>query len=464
MRKLKPTKKIKSKIKISACYIVKNEEKTLPRSIDSLKSAVDEIIVVDTGSTDRTIELAESYGAKVIKTTWQEDFSTPRNLAIDNASGDWIIFLDADEFFAYPDRVRPAIEKLANETTIIIPRINIDADNNNKEINRNNDLRIFRNVKYLRYRGMIHENLENIEGGDLPYVYSGDDLTIYHTGYSATLHEDKYRRNLRILELEVEKYGYRVQQDMSFASCYLGLGDYENALVYAKRAAKNYTAIITNPEAPFVHALKAMYELKYPVEDCLKFLDEAIQALPNIPFFYDQQGILLEKLKRPKDANVSYCKRDIVKVNLDMQINGHKPQHDAELSSCYADMGDYENALKYGKLAIKAGYKTDKLYRDMIKSMYILKKPIENIVKITTEAIKALPQCPEFYAERAMIMCDNNHIAEGYRELKKSLEVWNKLEGEAHDKAYFARIADRVYARIAEIEALISKVKENAKD
>ena len=459
MRKLKPSKKVKSKFKISACYIVKNEEKTLPRSIESLKSAVDEIIIVDTGSTDKTMEIAKSYGAKVIETTWNDDFSAPRNLAIDNATGEWIIFLDADEFFAYPDKVRLAIEKLANETTIIIPRINIDADNNNREINRNNDLRIFRNVDYLRYRGMIHENLENISGGDLPHVYSGDDLTIYHTGYSATLSEEKFRRNLRILEIEVKQYGYRVQQDMSFASCYTGLGDYENALVYAKRAAKNYKQIITNPEAPFVHALKAMYELKYPIEECLQFLDEAIQALPDVPFFYDQQGILLEKLKRPKDANVSYCKRDIIKVKLDIQLNGHKPQHDGELASCYSDMGDYENALKYAKAAVKAGYKTDRVYRDIIKAMYMLKKPIENIVKVTTEAIKALPQCPEFYAERAMIMCDNNHIAEGYRELKKSLEVWNQLKGEAHDKAYFARIADRVYARIAEIETLISKVE-----
>ena len=464
MRKIKPTKKVKFKLKISACYIVKNEEKNLPRSIESLKAAVDEIIVIDTGSTDKTIDIAESYGAKVIKTTWQDDFSTPRNLAIDNASGDWIIFLDADEFFAYPDKVRPAIERFANEITIIIPRINIDADNGNREINRNNDLRIFRNVDYLRYRGMIHENLENINGGDLSHVYSGNDLTIYHTGYSATLHEDKYRRNLRILELEVKKYGYRVQQDMSFASCYLGLGDYENALKYSKRAIENYKQIITNPEAPFVHALKAMYELKYPTEECLQFLDEAIQALPNVPFFYDQQGILLEKLKRPKEANISYCKRDIVKIRIDEQLNGHKPQHDSELASCYSDMGDYENALKYAKAAIKAGYKTDRLYRDVIKAMYMLKKPVENIVKVTTEAIKSLPQCPEFYAERAMIMCDNNHIAEGYRELKKSLEVWNRLEGEAHDKAYFARIANIVYERIARIEAQMLKVENNEKN
>ena len=459
MRKLKPTKKNKTKIKISACYIVKNEENNLPISIDSLKAAVDEIIVVDTGSTDKTIEIAKSYGAKVIESTWNDDFSTPRNLAIDNATGDWIIFLDADEYFVYPDKVRSAIEKLSNETTIIVERINIDADNCNKEINRNNDLRIFRNVDYLRYRGMIHENIENIKGDGYPHIFGGNDLKIYHTGYSATLHRDKYLRNLRILKLEIERYGYRVQQDMSFANCYLGLGDYENALKYSKRAAENYEQIITNPEAPFVHILKCMYELKYPTEECLKFIENTLKIFPKIPFFYDQQGILLEKLNRPKEANVSYCKRDIVKVELDINLNGHKPQHDAELASCYSDMGDYENALKYSKAAIKAGYKSDRLYRDIIKAMYILQKPVENILKIVNEAIKNLPQCPEFYAERAMILCDNNRIEDGYRELKKSLEVWNNIKGEAHDKCYFARIADRIYARIAQLETLTSEAK-----
>ena len=445
MRKLKPKK---TKLKLTACYIVKNEQNTLPRSIDSLKSAVDELIVVDTGSTDNTIAIAESYGAKLIKTTWNDDFSAPRNLAIDNATGNWIIFLDADEFFAFPDKVRGAIERLSNETTIIIPRINIDADNGNVEINRNNDLRIFRNVSNLRYRGMIHENLEDLNGGKLSHTFSGDELTIYHTGYSATLHEDKYRRNLRILELEIERYGYRIQQDMSFASCYVGLEEYEKALPYAKRAAENYSAIITNPEAPFVHILKCMYELKYPVEECLDFLNDTIQKFPYVPFFYDQQGILLERLNRPKEANVSYCKRDIAKVAIDINLNGHKPEHDAELASCYSDMGDYENALKYSKAAVKSGYKTDRLYRDIIKAMYILQKPIEGIIKVVNEAVKTFPQCPEFYAERGMILLANGHIAEGRAQLQKSLEVWNRITGDEHDNCYFARIADKVYSHL----------------
>ena len=83
----------------------------MPRSLDSVKDYVDEIVVVDTGSTDNTIEVAKSYGAKVFESPWNNDFSTPRNMALENATGDWIIFLDADEYFAYPNKVRKALER-----------------------------------------------------------------------------------------------------------------------------------------------------------------------------------------------------------------------------------------------------------------------------------------------------------------------------------------------------------------
>ena len=447
MRKLKTSKKIKTKIKISACYIVKNEEKNLPRSIETLKNAVDELIVVDTGSTDKTIEIAKSYGAKIIEVPWTDDFSAPRNVAIDNATGDWIIFLDADEYFAYPEKVRPAIEKLSHETTILIPRINIDIDNDNREINRNRDLRIFKNVDYLRYRGMIHENLENIKGGDLPYVLGGEELTAYHTGYSTSIHRDKYLRNLRILELEVKTYGHRAQQDMAYANCYAGLGDWNKCLEYSKRAI----------QAPYIHMLKAMHELKMPTEEILNAVNEAIAALPNIDIFYNEQGVLYNALNQPKDANVSFCKRDIIRIERDMQAHGHTPQHDAELASCYSDMNDYENALKFAKAALKSGLQSDKNYRNIIKAMYFLHKPVTDILKITNEAIKHLPQCPEFYAERGMILCSNNQLYKGILALRTSLQIWNQMPESDRNQVYFARIANKIYEQLAAFESKLSR-------
>lgn len=82
---------------LSLCMIVRNEEQNLSECLDSVKNVVDEIIVIDTGSTDETVGIAESYGAQVEHFPWCDDFSKARNESIKYASGDWILWLDADE-------------------------------------------------------------------------------------------------------------------------------------------------------------------------------------------------------------------------------------------------------------------------------------------------------------------------------------------------------------------------------
>lgn len=302
MRKLKPVKKVtaqsKSKIKISACYIVKNEEKNLSRSIESLKTAVDEIVVVDTGSTDKTIEIAKLYGAKVIETKWNDDFSTPRNLAIENASGDWIVFIDADEYFNKPKKVRPAIEKLSNNDVIFILRIDIDEDNNNLELNRDYYLRALRNVDYLRYRGLIHENVENINGGTLQYKMASDDLILYHTGYSSTKAEGKLQRNLAIIQSEIEKIGIQFRHHIALVDCYFALDDYEKVLYHAKKILETDSRPVTGLAIFYKKTLSAMRQLRSPLEDILKVLDEALNHFPNDSEFRIQHKIISDYINQ----------------------------------------------------------------------------------------------------------------------------------------------------------------------
>ena len=348
MRKLKPSKKTRVKLKISACYMVKNEEKNLPRSLESIKSAVDEIIIVDTGSTDTTIEIAESYGAKVIQTPWKDDFSTPRNMAIEAANGDWIIFLDADEFFASPDKVRSAITKLADSTTIIIPRIDIDEEQN-RELNHDWSMRIFRNVDYLRYRGLIHEHLTNIKTGKMPYIFGSSDLTIYHTGYAASKIKQKLQRNLELIEQEEKTLGHRPQHDITLADCYMGLGDYEKVIHYVKKALNSSTKELTG---------------------------------------------------------------------------------------------------------------RGRLYRNLMNAMRNLDYPDEKVLPVIEEAIITLPQLPEFYAERAITLCDLNRLDEAYDSFKKSLEMWKNLSDDTYENSYYPRIMDVVYAQLAELERLRGNIKE----
>ena len=124
------------RIKISACYIVKNESENLAKSLESLRGQVDEIILVDTGSVDDTIKVAKSFGAKIFYETWHDDFSAPRNVALSHAGGDWIIFLDADEYFTADTgkNIRAVIEKVSsmNVNGLLNHLVNVDVNDGNK--------------------------------------------------------------------------------------------------------------------------------------------------------------------------------------------------------------------------------------------------------------------------------------------------------------------------------------------
>src|SRR6202042_930105 len=92
-----------SGLTLSLCMIVRDEEQMLPRCLAAVASAVDEIVIVDTGSTDATVEIARSFGAKVIEFPWTGSFSEARNVSFEAATGDWVMYLDADEVLVTED-------------------------------------------------------------------------------------------------------------------------------------------------------------------------------------------------------------------------------------------------------------------------------------------------------------------------------------------------------------------------
>ena len=86
---------------ITLCLIVKNEEKYLSECLESVKDVVDEIVLVDTGSTDNTIDIAKNFGAVIYNYKWTNDFSAARNYALTKSTGNWIFYMDADERLSY---------------------------------------------------------------------------------------------------------------------------------------------------------------------------------------------------------------------------------------------------------------------------------------------------------------------------------------------------------------------------
>ena len=226
-------------MRLSACYIVKNEERVLRQSMESLQDAVDEFIVVDTGSEDCTVSIAREFGAKVYFLPWEDDFSKPRNLAIDKATGDWIVFLDADEFFTEATRgnLRGILTGLHRETIdgLVLSLRNIDVDHGGELLIESYALRIFPKREGLRFCGRIHEEL-CLNGNFLSRMarISPCDLQLIHTGYSVSLSQAKGERNLNMLLREMKESSHPERVYGYLADVYLGMKDTEQAEKYAR--------------------------------------------------------------------------------------------------------------------------------------------------------------------------------------------------------------------------------------
>jgi len=189
--------------------IVKNEEKNIEKALGWAKTIAYEQIVVDTGSTDGTVELAEKLGAKVYHFKWINDFGAAKNYAIEQATGNWIAFLDADEYFS-PEDTNKLITKLidieenpdtqGNTTVLRMPWVQLNDQGEIFAIYKQS--RIFRNMKEIRYKGKIHEALTG--RGDIVFV---DDISIMHTGYASNAFEEtsKLERNIELLRVELKE-------------------------------------------------------------------------------------------------------------------------------------------------------------------------------------------------------------------------------------------------------------------
>jgi glycosyltransferase involved in cell wall biosynthesis len=187
--------------------IVKNEEKNIERALTWGKKMVCEQIVVDTGSTDRTVEIAERMGAKVFHFEWIDDFSAAKNFALSKAEGNWIAFFDADEYVSSEDTVYLSkILEHMNSTTgcnmIFLPIVNLTDDGRTGSVV--SQVRIFRNSEF-KYKGRIHEHLVPVRADvqSLPSVCH--DINILHTGYTAAAYAEtnKLDRNVEMLRREL---------------------------------------------------------------------------------------------------------------------------------------------------------------------------------------------------------------------------------------------------------------------
>jgi|HubBroStandDraft_4_1064222.scaffolds.fasta_scaffold53589_2 hypothetical protein len=178
--------------------IVRDEEAVLEACLASIDPVVDEIVIVDTGSVDRSLGIAARYGARILHRPWDDDFATPRNLGLDHAAGEWILYIDADERLTGTDR--DALEGLLTDAREIAFRILLRPE---VGMTPYLEYRLWRSDPRIRFEGAIHERvvgaIHAVAEADRRPVTDCLDLLLEHVGYEGDQRR-KHLRNLPLLE------------------------------------------------------------------------------------------------------------------------------------------------------------------------------------------------------------------------------------------------------------------------
>lgn len=211
---------------VSAAIIVKDEERCIKRCLDSILPIFDEIVIVDTGSTDKTITIVESIQdpkVKLYKIKWEDDFAKARNFALEKVISEWVFFIDADEYFASgEENSLKSLLALLNEfpdinSTVLCPKIQDASKDCAIEVKR-----IFKKDSKIQYFGMIHEEARIWEKGLWKTTnYISLDIVLSHDGYQKSVYsqKNKAQRNLmlneRMLKQEPDnlRWGYFYVRD-----------------------------------------------------------------------------------------------------------------------------------------------------------------------------------------------------------------------------------------------------------
>lgn len=356
-------------IRISACVIVKNEAENLPKWLEHSKQIADELIVVDTGSTDNTVELAKAGGAEVYHFTWCDDFAAAKNFALEQATGEWIFFNDPDEYFL-PDtlaKIKEYIYSIHGNRQIagiITHYYNINTDKNNDLISCDYQMRIFRREKTLRYRGAIHESIYNMDTSERGQnrIFQQTDFILYHTGYSTHIVKDKAKRNLRLLLRDYEKDPENARSYSYLMDAYYALGDYENTIKFARMALDADVIVIGQKLRQYALMFDAMqFSGRYSDAELRAVIDEAKRECPRYPDPYCQlgcyafyQGQYIEAEKELRQG-IAYSDRSKLDTSLmDTSIESWLPRVFCLLGNIMEKKGRQAEALAFYTKAITA--------------------------------------------------------------------------------------------------------------
>lgn len=370
---------------LSVCMIVKDEEKTIARCLESIRGITEDIIIVDTGSKDQTKEICDSLGVHTIDFLWTESFAEARNFGLEKATGKFILWIDADEVLEVEDL--PLFLQTLRETDqnlLLIPLVNFvgsEPDENNAYLFASH--RLLRTSENFRFHGCIHERLD-LSGYSGPVAKDIElPVRILHYGYLDNVVEvkNKSARNLQMLELERNSPEYSPWTDYHAASEYYRQKNYEKAFAYANAAIGFF---IKKGQLPS----SLVYKLKYDIlltggsyDEAWPGIEKAIEIYPDYADLWFYKGLILLAQKKYEKATRAFNRCIMVGDGGAgyLTLKGTGSFHALHfLGVCYEKLGYTEQAKDaYAQaLAIFPGY------IDVYKKFDVL--PIYNEIPVQT--------------------------------------------------------------------------------
>ncbi|GBF81035.1 glycosyltransferase [Aphanothece sacrum] len=335
--------------KLSLCMIVKNEEQNLPQCLDSVKNVVDEMIVMDTGSTDRTVEIAKQFGATVPFFAWCNDFAIARNVALEYVTGDWVLVLDADELLnnKVVEQLKEAIEN-PDSLVVNLVRHEIGASQSPYSLVS----RLFRKhpeIKFSRpYHAMIDDSVTELlkkenhwKIAELPAV------SMFHYGYTpgAIASLDKYTRAQKAMEGFLEKHPTDAYTCSKLGALYLQVEQEKKGIKLLKQGLKSNLAD-THVLFELHYHLANAYTRQQNYENAIKHYQKAIEQKIMGPLklgAYNNLGVVLQGIGDLKKAAEVY--------GITIQIDAGFVTGYYNLAMTYSQMGRFGDSVNvYEKL------------------------------------------------------------------------------------------------------------------
>lgn len=420
--------------KLTLSMIVKNEEKYLRECLESVKGIVDEIVLVDTGSTDNTIKIAEEFNAEVFHYEWKNDFSDARNYALSKSNGTWILYMDADERLT--GKSVNELKNITERNDLAGYRCTINSiDENNGKPNFMRYTRLFHNNPRIKFIGRIHEQIDNslLENG---YKILDSDIEIIHIGYNVENEElkNKAGRNLKILinEYKKNKSSYNAYQ---LANTYTTLEDYDEANKYYKLSVnennlnREYTALSYLNLSGYEYKRNNLNRAEEYLDMGLKndSSNPLLNLLASEIFF--RKNMVEESLKYCKAA-LQENKKILTGINKSALAIGLK-------NETIISKGIYYSILSSN--SIDLNYFLDLLGKENKRLSEIVRKIIVN--RIISEPERNL--IPELISNNNIDMFLT--LFEKYSYKKISLEVLQKLYSTFKDNSKFLKTLGLIY-------------------